>query len=487
MSRPQAALQKWFQISQFTQNPVTLNLCKITSANRHATLVAKRSFNNTHALSAKQLRKSPTWGNGPTRRRRLKLDQSGILLQSLDFREPVEVRLERHETESIYQHQSAIDNDILPKRLSYRTFKDVGAKLITAAWTLKPEASIIRSISSDVETIFHIGSIISREDNDLRQWVHTACALARSPSAVCMLSSNMMKDNLPLHATIFPELERLAEEGYPPAMCLRAKMHVNARQFEEAGLILEKGVLPFLHPSSRRPPPHRDLTFNNLFESPWRLYGLSQASFAETVKSTELRDQLHKKGDDATIIAAMKYNDPEALVEYASLMLNENNLDAYEEAMAKAAAAGSSEACLFLANFYYYTFHGKYPVRGERDSTHTPTSSTNEPKSPVNAILKYISSYFRRYYPREKYRDLAYDWYYLANLRGEPVAVFMCALMKREDGHHVDGRLFLEYTSRQHKKDKQLDETLLRMEDLKLNWFNKEYTPKLPKGLLTLR
>lgn len=293
------------------------------------------------------------------------------------------------------------------------------------------------------------------------------------------------------------EIEKLAQEGYPPALVLQAKILGLRHQFKEAFNLLEEQVLPHLSPTRREPAIFEDIVVHRHLDSPWRLYALLQASYDRIHNSKESR----AKADEALRIAAMVYHDPEALVEYASVMMNENNLDMYEECMSKAAAAGNPNACLFLANFYYLTFHGKYPTRGERtlqsksaDSKSTPetesqpsaTASTDTPSQTstniFNAVYKWTTSFFQQSMARPEYRKLAQDWYQLALGHGNDKAAFMTALLAREDGDLVPARVTLDRAEM--VKDAEYAQ---KLEALKENWYDENYVPKLPKKMLDVR
>jgi hypothetical protein len=279
------------------------------------------------------------------------------------------------------------------------------------------------------------------------------------------------------------EIEKLATQKYPPAVVLHAKMLGLRGEFQEACELLEKEVLPFLNPSPKPPAFFDDIMLSGQLESPWRLYALLQARYDRLHDSPEAR----KKSDEATKIAATEFQDPDALVEYASMMMNENNLDLYEEYMSKAATAGKKDACMFLANFYYLTFHGKYPTRGERASQAVETSkpkasSTSAPAKALSPVWKWITSFFGQSLSREEYRTLAKDWYYLAYQHGNQNASLMMALLAREDGDLADGLYYLQQAEME--KDKVFAG---RLETWRANWKNKGYIPKVPKKILDVQ
>lgn len=283
------------------------------------------------------------------------------------------------------------------------------------------------------------------------------------------------------------EVEKLAAQKFPPALILHAKILGLRGEYKEACELLEKEVLPFLSPTQRLPTFFEDVMLSGLLESPWRLYALLLARYDGLHNVPEAR----LKSDEAIKIAATQYQDPDALVEYASMMMNENNLDLYEEYMSKAATAGKANACFFLANFYYLTFHGRYPTRGERadrpasqeaESSKPEAKPSASPEKDASPVWAWITSFFGQSLKREEYRALAKDWYYLAYHHGNKRASLMMALMAREDGDTANGLIFLEQA--QMEKDKDFAG---KLEALKMNWENPDYVPKLPKRMLDVQ
>ena len=305
-------------------------------------------------------------------------------------------------------------------------------------------------------------------------------------ATVLMASRSLTIARLPGHTDLMIDLEDLSAEGFPPAMVLHAKALGMRGQRKEAIQLLEKTVLPNLLPTRRKPPPFMDMTATDFLPSPYRLYAFLQASEAEFTGSDDSR----RKSDAAIRIAAMEYNDPEALCEYASIMMGENNLDLYEECMSKAAVAGQSKACLHLANFYYLTFHGAYPTRGERsrqarngpNAVPPPKPKKASKHDPVSAVFNWIRSFFLLSIPQSDYRQLARDWYRVAYMAGQPRAAFMLSLLDREDGNEFNGRYFLERANMENDAD-----YADKMDALKANWYNPDFTPKLPKKMLEVR
>lgn len=360
------------------------------------------------------------------------------------------------------------------------------------------------SCAIDVDAVFRIGYCVSTLNTSLREWIISACALAnaRLPT-VLLVARQLRKNKVPVPNEWTAEVEVLARQGYPPAMVLQAKIAGLRNEYEEAFSLLEKGVLPYLSPTGRVPVFFEDIILSGVLESPWRLYALLRARHDARFKSKESR----LKSDEALRIAALVYQDADALVEYASLMMNEDNLDMYEECMSKAATAGNSSACLFLANFYYLTFHGMYPTRGKRKKQLDSPSTESAPKteankrpskseptpspftafsnafsSAVNPVYEWASSFFNQSMDRQDYRQLAEDWYHLACSHGEPKAAFMAALIARENGDLVEGRVLLDDAETESDPDFQA-----KLQTLKDRWYDKGYDPKLPRKLLEVQ
>lgn len=337
----------------------------------------------------------------------------------------------------------------------------------------------------------------------LREWIVSACGMAHARLPVVLIAARQIGwSKVPVRSEWTRQVEIFAKQEYPPAMVLHAKILGLRNEYDEAFAILEKNVLPFLSPTLRSPIFFEDIVLGGQFESPWRLYALLQARYDSQYNSKENR----AKSDEAIRVAAMEYQDADALIEYASVMMNENNLDMYEECMSKAATAGKSNACLFLANFYYLTFLGKYPTRGERtmqgnnsapefplktspgkteSKSPDPTSSTTSSHPIMNVATSactWVSSFFKQSMQRSEYRKLAFAWYYLAYCHGESRASFMMGLMAREDGDMVDGMIFLDQAQMEHDPD-----FAGKLQALKKHWYDEDYEPVLPKKMLEVR
>lgn len=350
--------------------------------------------------------------------------------------------------------------------------------------------------NADVDAVFRIGWMVTADHRFLRGWLITSCAMANAalPSVISARSSftdaSVPAKNNPQLDVLFD----LAKTGYPPAILLQAKVMYLRGEYESAAQLLEEKVLPYLSPTARKPTPFEDIILGGLLDDPYRLYALIQGTLGELHNSQEHRN----KSDKAIQTAALEYNDPTALMEYASLMMNQNNLEKYEECMSKAATAGHGEACLYLANFYYLTHQGVYPTRGEQKPTKAnPNPAANWKPIEVNSkvelnpiaklsswqsILEMVKNSFNRSMSRADYHRLAYEWYCLANGHDEYRATFMRALLARDLDLVHDGRFLLEVSNVE-----QDPIYAKKLAELKANWYNKDYEPSVPKRMLPVR
>ncbi|KAJ5272785.1 hypothetical protein N7478_007910 [Penicillium angulare] len=430
------------------------------------------------------------------------VDSRGLHLGSLSaYREgkldSKDVMMDKFQRVSKFQYDAGIRDGFIPRAISEKTFHEVGTKLISAAWTNPPNGHSIRAISTDVDAMVRLGFMISIDQPELRGWIVSSCALARSAWAVVTLARRQITDTSlptgPQGNSWLQENEKLSDEGYPAAMLLHAKVLSLKGKFHEALELLENGVLPHLKASSRRAPTFEDITLGGILDSPYRLYAVVQATLGEHYDSKKYRDG----ADEALKIAAVEYNDVQALVEYGGLMMNQNKLGLYEECMSKAASGGDAKACLFLANYYYLTYLGVYPTHGEQK----PTKKNPDPLATWKPIIPTreakateLTTWGPRYYlstlkkmvnistSRPEYYTLARDWYALAYEHGEGGAAFMSALMDRELGLLHNGRVYLEKSQMQHDPLFQK-----KMEELKANWYDSAYEPSVSRKMLPVQ
>ncbi|KAJ5540731.1 hypothetical protein N7494_005807 [Penicillium frequentans] len=528
MARTQAALRKWLYLrNSLASSPTTINLARTNGLIPCATLLqagdlAVHSARPFHSTSSKQAKARPapaanrarehqrqnaefmaTWRAG--RRAEKGIDHTGMFYECVsNIREEyvgtVESMVAKHETEARWAYVAATKDGLIPSAISESTYKDVGTQLIRAAFATEPDRLAIRKISTDVDAVFRIGWMVTADNRFLRGWLITACAMANA-ALPCVISARSSFTDTSVPSKNNPQLDvlfDLAKTGYPPALLLQAKVMYLRGEYESAAELLEEKVLPYISPTARKPMPFEDIILGGLLDHPYRLYALVQATLGELDNSQEHRN----KSDEAIRTAALVYNDPTALMEYASLMMNQNNLEKYEECMSKAATAGNGDACLYLANFYYLTHQGLYPTRGEQKPTKAnPNPAANWKPIEVNSkaeldpiaklgswqsIMKMVKNSFNRSMSRADYHRLAYEWYRQANGHLEPRAAFMRALLARELDLVHNGRVWLEISAE--LSDIVQDPIYKRkLAELKANWYNKDYEPSVPKRLLPVR
>lgn len=349
----------------------------------------------------------------------------------------------------------------------------------------------------DVDAVFRIGFVACAVHRPLVEWVTSACALAGARHSIVLIQGRSVSWTKATQRTKWTDMvKQFSDEGFPPAMILQAKILGMNGEYEQAFELMEKRVLPYLTPTRRRQGLFNDITMGDNFESPWRVYALLLASYDANFDSPESR----RKADDATRIAALEYNDPKALVEYASIMMNEKNYDKYEECMCRAATFGDKDAILYIANYYYQIFHGRYPTEAERAALAKaeaqgqqappipakPSSAPEDEQNPniFKSALSWASSFFNQSMPREDYRKLALDWYALGFKHSIPQASFMLALMARETGEEMDGSIIMDH-ARTHLEDH--PEFAKKIDELRDNWYDPTYVPRLTSKMLAVR
>ncbi|KAF3394057.1 54S ribosomal protein L12 [Penicillium rolfsii] len=419
------------------------------------------------------------------------LNSKGFYMDPITVDIPKIIAIFKQISQSLYDdacHQRHLEG------ISFRTFEDVSIKIFKAM-DGPPNPQKIRAISTDVDAVYRIGFLSCAVNRSLVEWFTSACALAgaRQPTVLTLARSIGWTKNTP-HTKWTDAVKQFSDEGFPPAMILQAKILGMRGEYEQAFELMEKRVLPYLTPTRRPLGLYRDITMGDVLESPWRVYALLHASYDADFDSPESR----RKADDATRVAALEYSDPKALVEYASIMMNEKNYEQYEECMCKAATFGEKKAILYIANYYYQIFHGRYPTEGERlglvkagaegqQAPPTQPPSTSEDKQNSNLLtsaLNWTSSFFNKTMSREDYRRLALDWYTLGYKMNIPQASFMLALMAREQGTQQDGSIYMEHAREHLQKN---PEFVKKIDELRDHWTDPEYVPILTSRMLAVR
>lgn len=394
----------------------------------------------------------------------------------------------------------------LPSYLSLKKCYEVSGKLLQAAYTVPPSAQAIRSISKDVETVWKIGTVMGGGPQ-FQAWVTTAAAEAGSEPALLYIAAlSVQKSFVPPSNPVFKRLEYLAiEKKFPSAIILQAKVLGLRGQFAEGVALIEK-VMEDIYPTRLPPSPADDILLGGQIPPPWEVYAWLRESLGD-----------HSATDEIVKVAALNYQDPQALIRYAQIRKLAGDLEMYEECMSRAARAGNVEACRKLANFYYLTFHGRFPRRGERiqekpvqeetqanpnaeDTGKTKKTKRKEvrqqqPKRPAsaappeNATKKNLPTIYNnlrdrvlhllgRCHPPEHYSMLAYNWYQLAAFNHCPKAAFVYAILCRErEDNLVEGFELLQVAFQE-------DSLRAKAKELMDKWEDESYEPKIPVKLL---
>ncbi|KAJ5090295.1 hypothetical protein N7532_008979 [Penicillium argentinense] len=513
MSRSAASLKQWLQLRRTLSSkapstlvPRALNPPLSTSTSRptttdNGTLKPARSFHSSRPRSAakKTTRRAPSVIEKERTLERSKgyIGEKGNLF----LRSPVGGFLDKGLGEFLKLHEElaepyydmSIRLGFISRDITLKTYKEVGRKLVTAAFESAPNAAAIRAISVDVDTVFRIGHCVMGQFHEkyLNEWTLSACGMAKARMALVIIVNRAAnKEKIPPRSEWVEEIKKLAALEYPPAMLLHAKILGQRGQYEDSFRIFEKKIFPRISPTRSEVPMFDNIRVGGM-ESPYRLYALYRAAYDKLYGSKESRE----KADEATRIAALEYNDPDALVEYASLMMNENNLDMYEECMVKAASGGHQRAGFYLGNFYYLTYHGQYPTREQRSpdaqklfwlqrlAEQNKDGSVSIPKR----VLGWAASFFNQSLSKDDYRLLAVCWYEIGGFLAHPESLFMRALFMREVAVSVEERedaaIYFE-TAADHMTDPQLKQKIVEIQN---NWFDPCYEPSLPKKLLAVR
>lgn len=321
-----------------------------------------------------------------------------------------------------------------------------------------PRFPLLPVISIDLDSVWYVAMTLGTLVGEVSDWafVATTQAGAREP-IILGVSNTLKKMSIPPRTAMFNRVEELAiKDQDPRAMVVHAKVLSQRGQYKEALALLEK-VMPRIYPTKIQPPMGEDITLKGRIEPPWKLYAWLKEKVGD-----------RKATDETLKMAALEYQDPEALVTYAQIMQLEGKMEMYEECLNKAATAGDPEACRKLANFYYLTYHGRFPL---------PDEGEGEGKKNQGFLHRRISALFGQSRTREDYRKLAIDWYELAFNHGSRKAALILSMLLREDGHSEVGKQYLEVAETERK-------FLPFVKRLKENWDSKEFDVKIPMQLL---
>lgn len=262
-------------------------------------------------------------------------------------------------------------------------------------------------------------------------------------------------------------------DEFPPAIMLYAKLLTWRGENAAAAELLEQKILPYIKPTSVRPSPWEDLTMKALLDSPLRMYGLAiaEAQGVEGAKNAMRR-------------AALEFNEPIALTELASIQLESEDWDLYEQYMSLAAVGPYGPACLYLANFYYRISQGEIPTQEERDRKRQEENSAGQLRTRLfGPLFKRIDKAINKPMDRETYRRLAIEWYALAVELDQNEARFILAMLWREDGFIEKSRVLFDEFIQLGLPSSVPKKGLLEMED---QWNDPTFNPGLPPKLLKL-
>lgn len=328
----------------------------------------------------------------------------------------------------------------------------------------------------------------------IRTWILHSCARAKAKIPMVLVAWQQLRDDtVPKDTKWNVEVAKLAAQGFPPAMLLQTKILSLRGKIDEALELLTSKIMPNLVSTRDRPNPMEDITLTKQIESPFRLGALLYASLAARLEAQGKpgAQELFEKADEWTKKAALEYNDVEALVDYASLMMNEKNYDMYEECMSKAATGGSGKACFFLANFYFRTSLGEFPMRNQRAlPNYTPNDrstwaleSEEAGKTAIGRFWKWWAAPIET--SRDEYKHLAFEWYQTAVEYTDYRAGMMAALLFRDDEQYSQGKVWIQMLLDDGLgSDKEYGPKAI---EIVKHWDDINYEPAIPKRLLPVR
>lgn len=351
--------------------------------------------------------------------------------------------------------------------IRYESFVYLAKRLVKESRKGPPSSYAAMRISRDVDTVFWVGMVLGPLIPDVADWAFVATTLAGAREPVIFRASKVLKEvRIPARDDLFNRIEELAiHEEDPRAIVLHAKVLGQREQYQEALAVLET-VMPLIYPTKMRPPVREDITMGDTIDPPWKVYAWLKE---------KLGDQ--KATDQALKMAALVYQDPGALITYAHVMQQEGNMEMYEECMSKAATSGDPEACRKLANFYYLTYRGRFPMRDGDEAEVKDKDKSQHQKKKIGFLRSKIAALFGQTRTRQDYRKLAIDWYELAFNHGSRKAAIILSMLLREDGDSEAGKHFLELAEQEPK-------LVPLTRRLRENWNNKEFEFKIPIQLL---
>lgn len=288
-----------------------------------------------------------------------------------------------------------------------------------------------------------------------------------------------------LDNAVLRDVKRLAVvEKEPRAMVLHAVV-LSRQGRDEDALALLRPALQNICPSLTIPSVDRDALLTNCLPIPWEVYAHSAKAVGD-----------HKGAAEVQRIAAVEYQSPNAMMEYARDLLEEqDDFDQYESFMCRAATSSHSEASFSLANFYYLAYLDLHPITLERISVKekTPESKTDrvvaaearvakerrmmkdsaKRETFLNQVVSFARSAFDTSRSRDEMRQLAMNWYDFAYECGNFKAALLLARIQHQKGQTEKAIELLSAAER--------DRSLLNpVRKLRFAWENGTTEPKIP-------
>ncbi|KAJ5513040.1 hypothetical protein N7463_002592 [Penicillium fimorum] len=494
MARPLILPLQWRQLHQtFCPQARTLRhgaqACTARAVTNSNTTTLKRPFHTTQTRSAirpsrkaPSVRKQPRNGNsegvfeGPGG---LKLDRDGFWNAYCGAHVEPTVAEFKQFTRQLYERFS----HVMPPGVNLATFASVGEQLIRLSHSQLPSASLIRSISIDVDAVYRISLVLGELQTGryIYQWTLTGCAKANSRRAVVDLVRRYMDMK---NVDIYRDNEYIArvrdlalKDEFPHAIMLYAKLLIWRGEKTQAARLLEQKILPYLQPTRRRPPHWEDIMLVDSFDSPWRMYAIAveQERGLEGIQS-------------ATRRAALEFHDPVAMTDYAVTVLETeapDKYETYETYVAAAALSGHTPACFYLANLYYRISQGEFTTEAERSAKAREEANVTRSAwlRPFEPIANWVYTMFNQPMDRKTYRMLAMDWYELAFDKGNSEAGYILAMLFREDGDMEKSRVMYKLTAKLGLPTSLSRKSLVEMRD---RWEDRTFNPGLPPKLLRI-
>ncbi|KGO49276.1 Tetratricopeptide-like helical [Penicillium expansum] len=373
--------------------------------------------------------------------------------------------------------------DQLPPGVNLATFASVGEQLIKLSHSQFPSASLVRSISIDVDAVYRIAVALAdlQKGHYVYQWALTSCAKANSRRALVELVNRYIDTegvDIYRNTECIAKVKDLAlKDEFPHAIMLYAKLLIWRGENAEAARLLEQRILPYIQPTRKHPGLWEDIKLSNNFDSPWRMYAVA-------VEQEQGLAGIQR----ATHRAALEFHDPTAMADYAISALETeapNKYEVYESYMSAAAVGGHTPACLHIANFYYRTFQGEFATEAERNA-----KKREEANAARNALLQrfepianWVYTLFNQPMDHMAYRMLAMEWYELAFDKGSSEAGYILAMLFREEGDMEKSREVYNLTAQKGLPTTVPKKGLVEMRD---KWEDQTFQPGLPPKLLRL-